>query len=313
MNILVVEDDPIVAFSLSALLEDMGHAVQTAENGHDALSQLEAAHCDLVISDWMMPEMNGLQLCQAIRARHTKLYAYIILVTSRDASTDRWAGLQAGADDFIVKPPDPSDLQARLVVAERILSMQAKLTEANEKLQEAYAEVAQANERLNALATTDGLTGAKNHRFFQDRLRQEIAEAGRHGMPLSLLLLDLDHFKSLNDTFGHQAGDEVLIAVARLLQSRARPSDVVARYGGEEFVVIMPGADSGDAQAIGERFRAAIEEEFWLKRPVTASIGASTLRGAGISPAILIEKADTALYASKRAGRNRVTHADDLG
>lgn len=311
MNILIVEDDPIVAFSLSALVEDLDHEVETAQNGQDALKLLERTHFDLVISDWMMPEMDGPQLCRAIRARRDRLYVYIILVTSRDASADRWEGLQAGADDFIVKPPDPGDLRSRLVVAERIMTMQAKLTEANEKLQAAYYEVEQANERLNALATTDGLTGAKNHRFFQDRLRQEISEAERHDRPLSLLLLDLDHFKSLNDTFGHQAGDEVLISVARLLQSQARASDIVARYGGEEFVVILPGTDRANAQTIAERFRTAIAEWSWPRRSVTTSIGVSTLQGDGIAPASLIEKADTALYASKRGGRNRVTHADD--
>jgi diguanylate cyclase (GGDEF)-like protein len=165
-----------------------------------------------------------------------------------------------------------------------------------------------ANVQLQALATSDELTGLKNHRAFQKRLSEELDRARNAPGSLSLLLIDVDHFKQYNDTFGHPAGDDVLRAVARLLQGAVRTTDFVARYGGEEFAVILPGAGGEEASEIGERLRTAVASAPWLHRAVTASFGAATLHGATHDKARLISEADKALYLSKRGGRNRVTH-----
>ena len=169
------------------------------------------------------------------------------------------------------------------------------------------------NARLEALAKLDGMTGLKNHRAFQERLEFEFQRAMRYSMPLSLLLLDVDSFKQFNDTFGHLAGDEVLKTVAQVLQDNARGVDFVARYGGEEFVVILPHADEAASLAIGERLRAAIENVVWPLRSVTASFGISTLTQSMTHASDLIALSDKALYGSKTAGRNRVTHCIDMG
>ena len=312
MKILVVDDDPVAAFALLSLIEDLGHSVELADDGLHALRHLEAAHFDVVFSDWMMPGIDGIELCRRLRDRQTGPYVYVILVTSRDASEDRWKGLEAGADDFLIKPADLGDVRARLIVAQRILAMQAKLRETMQNLEAAYVELGKANSQLHTLASTDGLTDINNHRSFQDRLRQLTAAAIRTSTPLSLLILDLDNFKAYNDTFGHPAGDEVLKRIARILGDEARDSDHVARYGGEEFVVILPDTGEDAARAAGERFRAAIEAADWRLRTITASIGVSTLEGPSMDPASMIEQADRALYASKKAGRNCVVHANNI-
>jgi len=312
MKILVVEDDPIAAFSLMSLIEDLGHSVDLAEDGLDALHRLEETQFDVVFSDWMMPAVDGLELCRRLREKTDGPYVYVILITSRDGSEDRWKGLEAGADDLLSKPADLGDVRARLIVAERILAMQAKLTDTMKSLETAYMELGKANSRLRLLASTDGLTGINNHRSFQDQLRRKASAAVRTVTPLSLLIMDVDNFKSYNDTFGHPAGDEVLKNISRILETEARNSDYVARYGGEEFVVILPDSDEHDASAAAERFRAAIETADWPQRPVTASIGVSTMAEEAMEPADLIILADRALYASKRAGRNCVTHASAI-
>jgi len=169
------------------------------------------------------------------------------------------------------------------------------------------------NARLEALSKLDGMTGLKNHRAFQERLEFEFQRALRYSMPLSLLLLDVDHFKNFNDTYGHLAGDEVLKTVAQVLQDNARGVDFVARYGGEEFVVILPHADESSSVVIAERLRAAIENVVWLPRSITASLGLATLSQNMTSAAQLIALSDKALYHSKTTGRNRVTHCNNMG
>ena len=185
-------------------------------------------------------------------------------------------------------------------------SQQVELSKANMALSEA-------NARLQALATTDGLTGLKNHRTFQEKLAQEFERSQRYRTPLSLALLDVDKFKTFNDTFGHPAGDSVLKTVASLLQENARNTDFVARYGGEEFVVILPGTDAAGARIAADRMRAAIEYALWDLRPITVSIGIATCTVEAAGPASFVADTDRALYASKERGRNRVTHIDEVG
>ena len=184
--------------------------------------------------------------------------------------------------------------------------------EAIEQLTLQKAELQAANARLEALATTDGRTGIKNHRALQERLREEYDRALRYEMPLSVLMLDVDMFKQYNDAFGHPAGDAILRQVARILQETARISDVVARYGGEEFVILLPGIAVEEAKTVAERFRKAIETADWPQRVVTVSIGAATLAPTTLHPDALLANADIALFRSKHQGRNCITHADDV-
>ena len=193
-----------------------------------------------------------------------------------------------------------------------LIATQAELNRRNEQLRDQQEKLRLANEQLQALATTDGLTGLKNHRTFKERLEEEFQRAVRYHLPLSLMLLDVDRFKAFNDTHGHPAGDEVLRRVAKHLTESTRNTDFVARYGGEEFVVLLPFTHQQAALALAERTRAAIAGANWELRAVTASFGVATLGADTSTAAALVKVADEALYHSKEHGRNRVTHASEL-
>ncbi len=298
MKILIAEDAALQAEYLRRLLESMGHEVRIASNGEDAWRILQDEPIPLVLSDWMMPALDGPSLCRRIRARHNGSYTYIILLTVLGRRGDRMEGLRAGADDFLVKPVDPEELAARLEIARRILDVQFRLERQNELLRE--------------LAATDELTGLKNRREFRQSLEVGFALASREGLPLSLLLLDVDSFKSYNDEFGHPAGDDVLRQVADVLKSHCRKQDTAARLGGDEFAVVLIGAGPADARAAAERIRDAVAARPWPLRPISLSLGVATLSTGTTDPSVLIEQADRALYRSKRTGRNRVTHHDTL-
>jgi diguanylate cyclase (GGDEF)-like protein len=216
-------------------------------------------------------------------------------LTSRESREDKLEGLRAGADDFLIKPPDPDELAVRLEIAGRILNVHEVLAEKNRRLAE--------------LATIDELTQLWNRRRFNEDLEQQVAISTRAGTPLSLILLDVDRFKQYNDTYGHPAGDEVLRGVSATLRACVREHDMVARFGGEEFAVLLPTTDADAALVVAERLRAAIAARPWPLGTVTASFGVATARPARAeSAARLVEQADQALYRAKRAGRNRVAH-----
>jgi diguanylate cyclase (GGDEF)-like protein len=294
MKILIAEDQPPAALYLRRTLEKMGHETTVAPDGEQAWDMVRAGEASLLISDWMMPHLNGLDLCRRIRAAGGNRYTYIILLTSRDRRDDRLTGLRAGADDFLTKPPDPDELAVRLEIAERILKV--------------HEQLARQNAQLSELATIDELTGTKNRRRFREDLELLFSQADRLVSPLSLIMLDLDHFKQYNDSFGHPAGDEVLHWTGTILRSAIRGHDVAARYGGEEFVVLLPSTDSAKALDVAERLRTAIECRPWPHRKVTASLGVATSSPATADAAALVQEADYALYKSKQAGRNRVIH-----
>lgn len=293
LRALIAEDHEPTAHVLKRAMERMNHDVLVASNGEQAWSLLQHEHVPLVISDWMMPGLDGPSLCRRIRGRADKRYTYIVLVTSRVSDEDRLAGLDAGADDFLSKPVDFRELTARLKIARRILAMQQELERKNDELLE--------------LATTDPLTGLRNRRGFVEALETHVARAWRQGTPLSLILLDIDHFKEFNDDFGHPMGDGVIGAVAWLLRENARGSDVVARHGGEEFAVLLPMTALPEAVTVAERLRTAIQDANWALRPVTASFGVSALNASCPGAAELVEDADRQLYRSKHKGRNQVS------
>jgi len=293
MRILIAEDQPTTALFLRHTLEKMGHEAVVAPDGEEAWRIVQSGAAPLLISDWMMPRLDGPDLCRRIRAAGDEPYTYIILLTSRDRREDRLEALNAGADNFLTKPPDPQELAVGLVVAGRILNL--------------YEQLARKNALLVDLATIDELTGAKNRRRFREDLELLFAQADRQGSPLSILMLDIDHFKQYNDTFGHPAGDEVLRRVGTILQTAVRAHDVVARYGGEEFVVLMPSTKENEALEVAERLRSAIAYQPWPLRKVTASLGVATTGRDTPNAAALVDQADRALYHSKQAGRDQVT------
>lgn len=447
---------------MQKVLEHQGLRTDLAKTGVEALKLHRQKSYRLVLSDWMMPEMTGVDLCREIR-KQSGAYTYFVLCSSRGERADRVEAFGAGVDDFLLKPVDRDELHARLIVARRILAMEdnlqrqfGELERANEKvkamnsslllaskrfeelfnglpvpcftfdreglihewnrhaqakfgirpqealqrpvwevlndgersfwtkevvervfsgsmppsvdwsyrgrdadlryfacslfcledneggtlgaisanlditerelaerrihlqmqqinefavkLEEQKRALVQANERLQHLAVTDGLTGLWNHRRFHEELERRIVEQKLTGRPLSLMLVDVDHFKSFNDTFGHQTGDDLLRQFARILKEQSRGSDFPARYGGEEFAMILSGAKRDDAVETAERFREAIQNEPWNSRAVTASFGIATLDDTVESPRELIERADQALYNAKSTGRNRVVH-----
>ena len=447
MRVLIAEDSTVARKLLERNLQQMGYEVVAAEDGAKAWDAYQHAPTPIVITDWEMPHLNGVELCRAIRQHPSEHYTYLMMLTARGQKEDKLQALEAGADAFLSKPLDIAELQANLRVAERILKAEAdlqaqkqqlqdlneELASQNEQLQHSYRLIEHANRRfselfenvpvacftidlegnihewnlaaqqlygytkeevlfqpfyakvfkgasasrlhemlqrviqgsvmagiesedydsegnlhyvirsvfpirnpnrevvgaivsvvdvtyrveyenqlkamnqkLQSLAVTDGLTGLHNHRAFQDYLEEQFQDAMRNKQPLALLLMDVDHFKQYNDTYGHQAGDEVLRQVAQILQAHVREGDFVARYGGEEFVVVLPRADLESAVAVAERLRRAVESAEWSLRPVTGSFGVACARPDMETRQELIEAADQALYQAKKNGRNRV-------
>jgi diguanylate cyclase (GGDEF)-like protein len=297
-RVLVVDDMPDNVKLLALELSDHGHEVLTASNGTQGLGMAQSERPDVILLDVMMPGLNGIEVCRRLKADPKLRPIPVIMVSARELDDDIVLGLDAGAQDYVTKPFNLQIVMARVRSAAR-----AKAD---------HDMIAKLNERLATLAGEDGLTGLKNRRSFQESLTASHAFALRQGLPLSLMMIDVDHFKQFNDTFGHTAGDEVLNAVAQLLRRGTRAHDVVARYGGEEFALVLPATDAEPGRILAERLRQTLATHDWPVRRVTASFGVATLLHVDRDPIALIREADKALYHSKQQGRNRVTHALDL-
>ena len=297
LPVLIAEDDPIFRRVLENWLSSWGYQVTAVEDGTmawEALLQKEAPK--LLILDWMMPGMDGPELCHKVRDRKQVPYSYILLVTSKDEKQDLIHGLNAGADDYITKPFDLNELKARLRVGTRILFLQDELI--------------RAKEQLEFQATHDPLTGLWNRGAILDLLHRELDRAARSEQSMALFMLDIDHFKQINDSHGHLVGDQVLREVAKRLTSCVRSYDWAGRYGGEEFLVV--GANcSGDAlKSYAERLRLGLAETPVVTDAggvlVTASVGAAHTKSCQCNADCLLHAADAALYRAKENGRNRV-------
>ncbi|VXC57478.1 Response regulator receiver modulated diguanylate cyclase [Arthrobacter sp. 9AX] len=298
MKVLVADDDPGSLLVARAAVERSGHDCLTAADGDEAWALYLEHQPDVVVTDWMMPGMDGLALCRAIRAREQDLYTYVVLLTSQGSRDDVLAGLEAGADDYVTKPLDPFVLHARLLVARRITTLHADLAH--------YRRV------LSRQARTDPLTGLHNRLKLSEDLEQLHLRSKRYAEQYSVAMCDVDNFKSYNDIYGHQAGDLALRAVAAGLLGAVRKSDGVYRYGGEEFLLVLPKQSASKAKALMERALEAVRD----LAIVHAGDPSGQLRlSAGISSfgaehAVdadsLVREADAALYAAKAAGRNRV-------
>lgn len=303
MKVLVADDHATTRRLIADILEIDGHEVYSVSDGAQALAALSRDEFHIALVDWMMPHVNGVQLCQTIRQQSADSYLYIILVTGRGQTEDLVTGMEAGADDYLVKPFSSGELRARLRAAERMARLQQQLRDEGK--------------RSAALALTDELTGLPNRRAVLQRLDEEMERTGREGRPLSVILVDLDRFKRVNDGFGHGAGDEVLVEFARRLRSKVRSYDVVARIGGDEFLVLLPGVPQHDAVSIAERLRDAVASAHFgadggRAHGVTASFGVALLV-AGASESGLLADADAALYLAKNNGGNQVSVPTSAG
>jgi len=293
-RVLVVDDDPIQCRQLEVTLGRWGYDVRTARDGLEALRLMdEQGPIQLVVADWMMPEMDGIELCRRIRGDSGQPYVYVILATARDCRDDIVAGLDAGADDYLTKPIHHGELRARVGAGKRIIDLQNRLLAAQEQLQ--------------IEATHDALTGLWNRRAIIENLERELGRAARQGTAITVAMADLDHFKSINDTHGHPVGDAALREAASRLAGAVRPYDFVGRYGGEEFLIVAPGLDRGGAIDLAERIRGRFDgTPFVTSGPtlsVTLSIGVVALLGGAEIGRVLVA-ADAALYEAKAAGRN---------
>jgi diguanylate cyclase (GGDEF)-like protein len=299
MKVLVAEDDELLRQMLRGGLARAGYQLVTASDGLAAWDMLQREHVRLVILDWMMPGLDGPGLIRRIRAAGWPGYTYIILVTARTDARDVVEGLNAGADDYLTKPFREEELLARMGVGARILDLETRLSESLA--------------REAAIANLDSLTGLPNRRALYERARTELSRATREKRSLGLIMMDLDHFKEINDRFGHHVGDEALRCVAAVLQKNVRDYDFVGRWGGEEFLAILPGAALSQACLVAERIRTSVENVRLGARGAEGTVLRASLGVACNIPGSasrdldeLLEAADDVLYRAKGEGRNRV-------
>lgn len=289
MKVLVADDDLFSRRVLEGVLRSWGWDVTAVSDGRAAWDVLRGEDPPrMAILDWEMPGLDGPGICRLVRGRDSGPYIYMIVLTARSSRADIVAALEAGADDFVQKAFEPAELRVRVRAGARILDLETRLTEQ---------------------ATRDALTGVYNRGAGLDLLQRELARAERETRPVSVLMVDIDHFKAINDTWGHPAGDAALQETAARLGGSLRGYDVLLRYGGEEFAIVLPGCDAAAAVSAAERCRLDLAAEpvavGAAEIPVTASVGVATL-GVGDTMERLLDRADRALYRAKRLGRNRV-------
>jgi diguanylate cyclase (GGDEF)-like protein len=299
MKILIADDELVSRTLLEATLRRQGHDVVAVEDGLSAIVALSAPDAPrLAILDWMMPGASGLDVCRALR-KSSDAYVYVVLLTGRNTAEDMVAGLDAGADDFLTKPFNAAELRARLMAGARVLELQASLL--------------QAQEVLRTHATLDFLTGLWNRRMMLEQLDREIKRVARENRSLTVALADIDRFKSINDTWGHAVGDDVLEACATALATSVREYDFVGRYGGEEFLILLPGCKADNALQVCRRLCEITASQPVRAGdalvPMTISIGLACTDTIGGDAAGLLRAADEALYRAKANGRNRVESA----
>lgn len=298
MKVLVADDSLVIRRLLESCLSGWGYEVVSVADGGDAWSALSAGDSPAIaILDWMMPVHSGLDLCRMLRAVPRPSYTYVILLTSKGLREDIVEGLGAGADDYIVKPFDKYELEVRLRAGRRIIDLQAELIRTQDALREQ--------------ATRDALTGFWNRLSILEILSRELDRSRRKGGPLGVVMFDLDNFKQINDTYGHQCGDKVLSGLAERLRYATRSYDSVGRYGGEEFLVVVPNVDAASLASQTRRLKATVADTVievdGRAISVTASFGASVFDP--LTPASadgLIRAADDALYQAKDSGRNAI-------
>jgi len=298
MRVLIADDDPMQRLYLARCLSSWGYETLVAEDGEEAWAILQADDAPpLVLLDWMMPGIDGTTLCKYIRSLKDRPYTYVVLLTARTNQQDLLSGLDAGADDYMTKPVNTPELQARLRTGRRIIDLQNKLH--------------MAYETQKYEATHDSLTTIWNRPAILDLFSRECAKAAREKTVIGVLVADVDHFKIINDKFGHVCGDIALREIARRMQASLRPYDFLGRYGGEEFLVLVPGCDPHTVCEVADRIRLGVADQPIFAREneiaVTLSIGVNTANPASVEQRDeLLQRADEALYLAKQNGRNRI-------
>jgi len=299
LKILVADDSPVYRKLLERALSKEHYSVLLATNGRHAIDLFAEHQPALVITDWTMPDISGIELCQTIRRDFQGHYAYIILLTGNTDKEEVITGLAAGADDYLTKPFHPGELQARIRVGRRIIDL--------------HREVQAKNRQLEEIALTDPLTGLHNRRAIDFWATRELRAATRHDFPIWAVMADLDHFKSINDSYGHDTGDVVLKAFADILKANTRQSEICGRLGGEEFLMVMTHVENENAMIAPERIRKQFEaQEFSVAGRAlraTASFGIASFRETSSDFKDLVSRADAALYSAKHKGRNRIEFA----
>jgi two-component system, cell cycle response regulator len=301
-RVLVVDDDEIVRAQLMGMLEAARYDVQVAACGEEALQILDTCECQVVLTDWQMPGMDGLALCRKVRLEHVEGYVYVMMLTVRQGKQDMLLGMAAGADDYIVKGSSSEEILARMEVARRITHLEYSLRLSN-----------RVNRRLSV---TDPLTTARNRRYLMKYLPRELARAQRYSRPLSILSCDIDGFKQINDRLGHAAGDQVLQEfVQRATGCIRETSDWLARSGGDEFTIVMPETDTRGANSVARKLRKVLIDPLLTVHGqtlnVTVSIGVTSLETCteltNTTAVELLRSADRGLYRSKQSGKDRIT------
>jgi two-component system, cell cycle response regulator len=310
MRVLVVDDDRAMRAVESALLRDAGHEVIEAENGARAFDLAMEAQPQIMVVDWLMPEMDGIELTRALRQTKIGRGIYVLILTALEDETKLVEAFEAGVDDFMSKPLKPRVLAARLRAGQRVIQLQEEIERDREEIRRFAAELAVTNRRLQEVALTDPLTGFPNRRFAMERIEQEWAACTRNQRSLSCMVIDIDGFKQINDNHGHDVGDMVLKRVAEAMKGALRTHDVVCRMGGDEFLVICPDTTLASALVCAERMRFAVESLRLscneVPLPVHASFGVAEREADMIDVDALIKGADQGVYLAKQKGRNRV-------
>lgn len=307
-KVLLVEDDPIQASATKEILRKVGYEVLWAEDGINAIKLIKSEKPDIVLLDVILPGMDGYEVCRWLKLDESTKGIPVIMLTVKKELADKISGLQIGADDYLPKPFNELELNARIYASLRTKSLQDELKLKNRQLEELL-------DKVNYMAITDALTGLYNRRRFLDALTNEYERAKRYATPFSLVMLDIDYFKKINDTFGHAVGDAVLKEVSEILLKSIRDIDTAARYGGEEFMIILPNTDIAHARIIAERMRQAIEMHDFagVDWKISVSIGISGMPDVKVdNKEKLIRCADFAMYRAKQCGRNRTVTVEAL-
>ncbi|MDA8168949.1 MAG: diguanylate cyclase [Nitrospiraceae bacterium] len=303
-KILFVEDNKTQARVTKEFLEKNGYDVYWVEDGKSAIKSTREHSFDVIILDLILPDLNGNEVCRWLKMNDATRGIPIIILTAKNSIENKVEGLEAGADDYLSKPYMDTELNARIYACLRTKALQDELLRKNRQLEDLLSKV-------EVLAITDPLTGLFNRRRFETIFEKELKRAIRHRTPVSCMMIDIDHFKAVNDTFGHRAGDSVLIETAAILKKSVREIDLVARWGGEEFIVLLPQSSSEDAMRPASRILESISGHEFAATPgsrVTVSIGLANSHQVHLDTdgEKLINSADIALYDAKRRGRNRI-------
>jgi len=305
LKVLVADDSAVYRKLVEQAFSDADYSLLIARSGGEAIELLDQHAPAIVITDWVMPDLTGIELCERIRSGTANAYTYVIILTSVSAKENVVKGLAAGADDYLTKPFHPEELLARVEVGRRLVEL--------------HRQVEAKNRLLEELALTDSLTGLPNRRAIDEWAPRQLSGAARHGFPFWVVMADLDNFKNVNDSSGHDAGDTVLKRFAEILKTNSRRSNICGRIGGEEFLFVLTHADKENVVSVVERIRRQFEEQdfFFGDRvvKVTASFGISGFQGPpGTLPpnfSALLSQADLALYTAKHRGRNRIEFAPE--